>query len=77
MQLEKLLEKVVKNKVKKVTHYRGECHLILYMYKYMPLLRRYPFNHQRGSHLLVMVGRMVFAWAVSSVATAFGPKESE
>ena len=44
---------------------------------YNTLLGRYPVDDIRRSYLLIVTGRMVFAWVVRSVGTTFRPEESE
>ena len=41
------------------------------------LLRWYPVNNHRRSDLLVVMSRMMLAWVVSSIGTAFCPKKVE
>ena len=41
------------------------------------LLAWYSVNYHRGSHFLVVMGRMVLAWVVGSVKDAFGPYNFE
>ena len=41
------------------------------------LLVWYSVNYHRRSYFLVVMGRMVLAWVVASVETAFGPEEEE